>query len=48
MPSIQRKWKAREKLLDQLESSMTGMVGSIEGLGVPSMKLDKIQELTLD
>ena len=46
--AFQRKWKAREKLLDQLESSMTGMVGSIEGLGVPSMKLDKIQELTLD
>lgn len=46
--AFQRKWKAREKLLDQLESSMTGMVGSIEGLGVPSMKLDKIKELTLD
>jgi hypothetical protein len=46
--AFKRKWTAREKTLDQLVDSMTGIVGSISGIGVPSMKLEKIKELSMD
>ena len=45
--AFKRKWAAREKLLEQLANSMTGVVGSISGIGVPSIKLEKIKELEL-
>jgi len=45
--AFKRKWASREKLLEQLASSMTGVVGSISGIGVPSLKLEKIKELEL-
>ena len=46
--AFKRKWSAREKTLDQLSDSMTGIVGSISGIGVPSIKLEKIKELSLE
>ena len=45
--AFKRKWASREKLLEQLASSMTGVVGSISGIGIPSLKLEKIKELEL-
>ena len=45
--AFKRKWAAREKLLEQLANSMTGVVGSISGIGVPTIKLEKIKELEL-
>ncbi len=45
--AFKRKWTAREKLLEQLANSMTGVVGSISGIGVPTIKLEKIKELEL-
>ncbi|MAJ84427.1 MAG: hypothetical protein CMQ71_00390 [Gammaproteobacteria bacterium] len=46
--AFKKKWSAREKTLEQLANSMTGIVGSISGIGVQSMKLDKIKELSMD
>ena len=46
--AFKRKWSTREKTLDQLSDSMNGIVGSIIGIGVPSIKLEKIKELSMD
>jgi len=42
------KWNRREKVLDRLADSITGVVGSIEGIGVKSLSLEKIQQFTLE
>ena len=42
------KWNRREKVLDRLADSITGVVGSIEGIGVESLSLEKIQQFTLE
>ena len=46
--AFKKKWSAREKTLEQLSNSMTGIAGSIYGTGVRSIKLDKIKELSMD
>ena len=46
--AFKTKWAKRQKLLDQLLDSMTGIAGSIQGIGTESVSLEKIKELTLD
>ena len=46
--AFKTKWSKRQKVLDQLADSMTGIAGSIQGIGVKSLKLEKMKELTLE
>ena len=46
--AFQTKWNRRQKVLDRLADSITGVVGSIEGIGVESLSLEKIQQFTLE
>ena len=46
--AFKTKWNKREKVLDRLADSLTGVVGSIEGLGVEALSLEKIQQFTLE
>lgn len=46
--AFKTKWNRRQKVLDRLADSITGVVGSIEGIGVESLSLEKIQQFTLE
>ena len=46
--AFKTKWNRRQKVLDRLADSITGVVGSIEGMGVESLSLEKIQQFTLE
>ena len=46
--AFKTKWNRRQKVLDRLADSITGVVGSIEGIGVESLSLEKIQQYTLE
>jgi hypothetical protein len=46
--SFEKQWKVREKSLDRLMGSITGIAGSIEASGVPSLTLDKVKEISFD
>ena len=46
--AFKTKWAKRQTLLDQLLNSMTGIAGSIQGIGAQSLSLEKMKELTLD
>lgn len=46
--AFKTKWNKREKVLDRLADSLTGVVGSIEGLGVEALSIEKIQQFTLE
>lgn len=46
--AFKTKWNRREKVLDRLADSLTGVVGSIQGTGIESVSLDKMHELTLE
>ena len=43
--AFKTKWKRREKVLERLVDSVTGVVGSIQGTGIESVNLEKIHEL---
>ena len=43
--AFKTKWNRREKVLDRLVDSITGIVGSIQGTGIESVNLEKIHEL---
>lgn len=43
--AFKTKWNRREKVLDRLVDSITGVVGSIQGTGIESINLEKIHEL---
>tara|TARA_B100000767_G_C19700369_1_gene508126 strand:+ start:182 stop:1084 length:903 start_codon:yes stop_codon:yes gene_type:complete len=46
--AFKTKWNRREKVLDSLAGSLTGVVGSIQGIGIESLSLDKIKQFTLE
>ena len=46
--AFKTKWNRREKVLNRLQDSITGVVGSVQGIGVKSVSLEKIKELTLE
>ena len=46
--AFKTKWNRRQKVLDRLADSITGVVGSIEGIGVESLSLEKIQQFSLE
>ena len=46
--AFKTKWNRREKVLDKLQDSLTGVVGSIEGIGVDSVSLEKIKQFRLE
>jgi hypothetical protein len=43
--AFKTKWNRREKVLERLVDSVTGVVGSIQGTGIESVNLEKIHEL---
>ena len=46
--AFKTKWNRREKVLDRLAASLTGVVGSIQGTGIESLSLEKMHELTVE
>jgi hypothetical protein len=42
------KWKARETLIDKMGDSALNMAGTLIGMGVPSVKLEQLTQLTLE